>query len=307
MRHLYICAGFSSVNNPYQFPEIHSIRNFHSNLDGFNRKNLGFFIEHKFRKGAFDLTPGLYTGYYENFGWNGFPGIDMGYSLMKNLRIYINAGRAFRVPDFYDMYYDSPVEKGNPDLVPERTVSYELGARYLGKIISGELNVFRQSSKNLIDWIQVPLSDSTYYWHSDNITQISRTGLEVGTNFDFSQDGVVGSWIRQLNLNYDYIFSDLKNNGYVSRYVLENLKHQFIFGLEHKLFWKIYNHLTVRYNQREGEAGYWLIDSKICWENNGKPFIYLEATNLTNARYMEVMTPMPGRWIRIGVNFDFGF
>ena len=278
-----------------------------SNLDGFDRKNLGFYIEHKIRAGAFDATPGLYAGYYSDFGWSAFPGIDLGYSLNRNFRLYANAGRAFRVPDFYDLYYDSPVEKGNPDLVPERTISYEAGLRYLGNFISGDVNVFRQSSNNLIDWIQVPVTDSTYYWHSGNITHINRTGFEFGMDFDFTRIAGDNPWIGRVNLSYDYLLSDLKENGFQSRYILENLKHQLRLGIDHKLVWQIRHRMMIRYNQREGGNGYWLVDSRVYWQNENKPMVYIEFTNLSDTKYSEVMTPMPGRWAKIGLKYDLGF
>jgi vitamin B12 transporter len=278
-----------------------------SNLDGFDRKNLGFYLEHKIKAGAFDATPGIYAGYYSDFGWNAFPGLDLGYSLNRNFRIYANAGRAFRVPDFYDLYYDSPVEKGNPDLVPEETVSYEGGIRYLGRFISGDANVFRQSSNNLIDWIQVPVTDSTYYWNAQNITHINRTGLEFGMDFDFTRIAGTDPWIQRVNFSYDYLFSDLKNNGYQSRYILENLKHQLLIGINHKLIWRIYDQFMIRYNRREGAEGYWLLDSRVYWQHNNKPMVYVEVTNITDTQYTEVMTPMPGRWFKIGLKYDLGF
>ncbi len=276
-----------------------------SNLDGFSRKNLGFYLEQKFVKGSFDMTPGLYAGYYNVFGWNVFPGIDLGYTLYRNLRVYLNAGRAFRLPDFYDMYYDSPVEKGNPGLVPERTISYEAGTRYLGTVISAEANVFYQTSKNLIDWVQIPETDTTFYWNAKNITHISRTGLEFGMNFDLTRLANPDPWIRRIRLDYDYLFSDLKND-FRSRYVLENLKHQVIIQVVHKIAGPVYHNLFIRYDQREGEKGYWILDSRIFWKFHGNSELYFEATNWTDTKYTEVMTPMPGRWLKIGCSYDFG-
>ena len=122
----------------------------------------------------------------------------------------------------------------------------------------------------------------------------------------------MGLWVhgfRQLNLNYDYIFSDLKNNGYVSRYVLENLKHQFIFGLEHKLFWKIYNHfnmsgiINVKVKLVTGS-----LIRKICWENNGKPFIYFKATDLTECKiYGSYDSPCRAGGYELGLNLILDF
>jgi outer membrane receptor protein involved in Fe transport len=60
-------------------------------------------------------------------------------------------------------------------------------------------------------------------------------------------------------------------------------------------------------NQREGNPNYWVFDSRLYWEKGEGPYIYVEATNLTNTLYFEVMTPMPGRWFRAGIMYQLGF
>ena len=35
--------------------------------------------------------------------------------------------------------------------------------------------------------------------------------------------------------------------------------------------------------------------------------IFIEFMNWTNTHYTEVMTPMPRRWIRFGINYKPGF
>ena len=277
-----------------------------SNLNGYQRKEAGVFAEHRFNVGRFEATPGLYAGYYSDFGWNAFPGLDIGYTLSKRFRFYATAGRSFRVPDFYDMYYDSPVEKGSRDLVPERATGYEAGIKYFSSVVSGGVNIFRQTSRNLIDWVQVPATDSTYYWQAKNVTRLARTGFEIGMNFDFSRLAGPAPWVRKIGLSYNYLLSDLGNSGYISRYVLDNLKDQFVAGINHRIAWEIFHDFNIQYNRREGIRGYWVLDSRIYWDHGGKPLIFAEATNWTGTRYTEVMVPMPGRWIRAGIEYNFG-
>ena len=60
-------------------------------------------------------------------------------------------------------------------------------------------------------------------------------------------------------------------------------------------------------NEREGHPNYWVFDARLYWEKGTGPYIYIEATNLTNTQYYEVMTPMPGRWMRAGIMYRLGF
>ncbi|HLF33119.1 MAG TPA: TonB-dependent receptor, partial [Cyclobacteriaceae bacterium] len=280
-----------------------------SNLDGFSRNHIGLFLEHRFVFGRLDLTPGVYSGYYSDFGIKTFPGIDAGFSFGRNFRVYANFGQSFRIPSFYDQHYDSPVEKGDPELDPESSTGFEAGLKFQTGSISSEFNIFRQNSSNLIDWVRVPLSDSTYYWQARNITEIARTGVEFGMKFvpRTSRSMPDKSWLPTIGFTYNYLISDLADNGIISRYILENLKHQLIMGIEHRIAWKIFHHMNIRYNVRESEPEYWVIDSRIFWRHKEIPLIFVEATNLTDTRYTEVMTPMPGRWFRCGIQYNFGF
>ncbi|MFC2123410.1 TonB-dependent receptor [Bacteroidota bacterium] len=279
-----------------------------SNLDGFYRKILGVFAEHKFKfADKWDLTPGIYLSNYTEFGWNYFPGIDIGYSLNEFIRLYGNIGKSYRVPNFYEMYYESPVEMGNPDLQPEEAITYEIGTRITRKGYSIEANVFIQVADNLIDWLFKPVTDSTSIWVSENITSLVRKGLETAIILDLPVmlDGEY--WINTMHVSYNFINSGLQENEYQSRYVLENLKHQLIMGIDHKIFKKLFHNFKVRYNQRENKDSYWIIDSRIYWKQNDNIIIYAEATNLTDTEYVEVMTPMPGRWFRAGLKYHFPF
>ena len=75
---------------------------------------------------GFVTGSGIYANWYSDFGLNAFPGIDLGYNLTDKIRVYANAGKSYRIPTFYDQYYSSPAEQGNPDLAPEEAQTYEI-------------------------------------------------------------------------------------------------------------------------------------------------------------------------------------
>lgn len=278
-----------------------------SNLDGFHRTNLGMFLEHRFKYGEFDLTPGIYVTYYSDFKWNAFPGMDIGYLVRPDLRLYANLGKSYRVPTFYDMYYMSPFEEGSPDLEPEEAFSFEIGSRFMKRSLIIELNWFYQDARNLIDWVGTPVTDSTYFWKAANISNIKRNGIEIA--FQLNMEKLVDKKmiLKNVNLSYNFINSDLSNPVELSRYTLENLRHQLIFGFNLRILSDIFLDLKTRMNNREGGSNYCILDSRLYWEKRKGPYIYLEATNLTNTRYYEVMTPMPERWIRVGIMYQLGF
>lgn len=272
-----------------------------SNLDGFHREKIGIYIEHKFKalNNKLHITPGVFVNSYTDFGLNSFPGIDIGYSLAPELRIYGNVGSSYRVPTFYDQYYESAVERGNPDLQPETAVSYEGGIRFLKRGAAVEINYFNFNADQLIDWAL----DESGVWNAMNITDVATQGVETSVDIDFSQWTGADFPVYRLFMSYNFIDSNLKNTENTNtRYTLENLRDQLIIGVDHKLIWQIDHALRARMIKRVDEPHYWLLDAKVYW--NAPAFqVFVEGSNLTNTEYSEVMTPMPGRWVRGGITY----
>jgi iron complex outermembrane receptor protein len=278
-----------------------------SNLDGFYRNSIGMFLEHQFKYGKLDFTPGVFISHSSDFGWNAFPGMDIGFLARPALRLYANMGKSYRIPTFYDMYYESPVEKGSPDLQPEKALTFEIGARYLNGPLNIELNWFYQDAHDLIDWVGIPITDSTLLWRSANISNIKRNGIEIATQLNMDRLVDQKMIVKNVYLSYNFINSDLSSSVELSRYILENLRHQFIFGFNTRIITGIFLDFKTRMNKREDKSSYWVFDSRLYWEKGKGPYVYIEATNLTNTQYKEVMTPMPGRWFRAGIMYQLGF
>ncbi|MCG8310201.1 MAG: TonB-dependent receptor [Cytophagales bacterium] len=276
-----------------------------SNLHGFGRDNFGFYADHKFKIGnKFDFTPGIYVNWYSDFGWNAFPGMDLGYNLNDKIRIYGNVGKSYRIPTFYDQYYSSPVEEGNPNLKPEEAVTYELGLRYIQNGLTLDVNYFQRDASQLIDWVLNPVDS---IWRSQNFQNITTNGIEFVANLDFLK--LVGSNFPIINatLSYNYLDQNLSaQENAQSRYALEHITNQIIFGLEHRIIGKLKNSFKMRYIDRFEQDPYLLIDDRMYYEINEQASVFVEAANLTGQTYTEVMTPMPGRWFRAGVHINIG-
>lgn len=277
-----------------------------SNLDGFERENFGVYADHKFMFGGrFDITPGIYLNWYSDFDWNAFPGIDMGYKVNDEIRIYGNVGKSYRVPTFYDQYYSSPVEEGNPDLMPEEAMTYELGLRYIEKGISLDANYFVRDASQLIDWVQNPVDN---IWRSHNLQNVLTNGVELAMNIDFNE--MIGSdfWLSNIELSYNYLDQNMDElENIQSRYALEHVRNQFVFGLNHKISGKFKNSFKARYVDRIEQEAYILLDDRLFYEHSEKFTAFLEVVNLTDQKYTEVMTQMPGRWFRAGITLNAGF
>jgi iron complex outermembrane receptor protein len=87
-------------------------------------------------------------------------------------------GEAFRVPTFYERYYEDPATgyKVNNDLQPEQVKTYEIvWEQNLAEGLSGTASVFRNEFDGLIDLALDP-SDSLYV--NRNMTQAHAQGFE---------------------------------------------------------------------------------------------------------------------------------
>jgi vitamin B12 transporter len=277
-----------------------------SNLDGFQRDNFGLFADHKFKVAqGFDVTPGVYVNWYSDFGWNAFPGIDIGYNLTNSMRIYGNAGKSYRVPTFYDQYYSSPVEMGNPDLKPEEAFTYEIGFRYMKRGVSLEANYFIRDATELIDWVY-DTQDSI--WRSQNFQDIVTDGIEVSVSFDLNKLIAHNFPIQSIGFSYNFLNQAMNQVEHVqSRYILEHIRNQAIMHVDFTIIGNLKNSFKMRYIDRMEQEPYLLIDDRLYYSKDDQFTIFIEATNLTNQQYTEVMTPMPGIWIRGGLSFQVGF
>lgn len=270
-----------------------------SNLDGFSRDNFGAFVEHKFSfvNDKLDITPGTYIGWYSDFGTQLFPGIEAGYNVAGNVRIYGNVGRSFRIPTFYDQYYESPTELGNPELKPEEAWTYEAGMRFIDGGWMLEVNGFFRDNQNMIDWVM----NQDSVWTARNFAMVETTGVELTVAYNrpipIIENEVA---LENISATYNKLGQEMNSREATSRYALEHLADQLIISADLQLYRNLKSGLVFRYIDRVEKSAYSLFDGRIYWEDENFN-VFAEATNITNTQYTEVMTPMPGRWFRAGV------
>lgn len=256
------------------------------------------FFEHHFSffDNKLNITPGAS---WANFSSNGnffYPGIDVGYNFLENSKIYGNISKVHRVPTFTELYYSSKTEQGNAGLIPESAVYAEAGYQFKNKTFLGKASVFYRGSDNSIDFVKNSLQDPI--WFAQNVGETEVKGLEA----EVAHQAL--PWLR-YTVGYTYLdnkFKDLKNLN--SRYVLDNLKHQFVAKLTTTFLKNFTNELVYRYSERVNLGSYNLLDEKISF--NKKNFsLYALINNVTNTEYTETFgIPMPQRWFHVGFSYN---
>ncbi|WP_267406252.1 MULTISPECIES: TonB-dependent receptor [unclassified Chryseobacterium] len=259
------------------------------------------FFEHYFSffDKKLNISPGISWANYSNEGNFFYPGLDVGYNFNENNKVYGNVAKVHRVPTFTDLYYSSNTEKGNEALVPENAVYAEVGYQYQTKSLLAKVSGFLRSSNNSIDWMKMTIDDPI--WYAQNVGDIETKGVEIEVNHQLM------SWLK-YSLGYTYLDNDFKQpKDFVSRYTLDNLKHQVVAKLQTTFLKHFTNEVVYRYNDRLNQSSYNLVDEKLTF--NQKDFsVYVLINNLTNTKYSEAFgVKMPESWFHIGFTYNIQY
>lgn len=129
----------------------------------------------------------------------------------SSLRLSI--GRGFRAPSIAEVY--TTTEAGgitirpNPDLLPERSWSFELGgSRAFSDNLSADLSLFRSELWDLIE----PSFGSDGSVHFENVTRARVTGTEITINADFMHHLLGG------RVSYTYAYPQDATSGEILKY-----------------------------------------------------------------------------------------
>ena len=296
--------GKTGLGLEYRYEYIDS-----NNLGEHDRGNIGLFLEHRFRLGEkVILTPGVFVNHYSDFGWSAFPGIDALYNITPKIKWTASVGRTYRVPTYTDLFYNGPTNIGNPNLEPEEALTYETGLRYVSGGLMAQANVYLRDSEQLIDWVRDTRQDK---WQPRNFYDVNTSGLELLVEMIPANSALLGdafNFIRRFSVSYNYIDATLNTDlGVNSRYALEHLRHQVQAGIQHAIYAKLEHQLNIKFADRETLDPYTVVDSRLSWRAANWS-LYVEATNLLDADFTETnLVPMPGRWIKGGLSYDFAF
>ena len=279
----------------------------------YSRTTISYFAEHSVYLEKLTLSGGAMTNWISDlgFGWNIYPGLDAAYSFSEHYKISGSVNSTLRMPTFTDLFYSGPTNIGNPDLKPEKSVTYEGSIRINYTGFSGHAGMYHRRGKNLIDWVR---ENETEKWQPQNLTRINSTGLEFNGTFSLEKIWKKSFPITKIGLNYSYTTLDKEKDYFFSNYVLDNLKHKFDVELDHKIWGKLKGSWRATYQDRNGMRTqtesykpFWLINTRIMWKTPSTE-IYAMASNLFNTKYYDLgPVEQPGRWISFGISHQINF
>ena len=263
-----------------------------NNLGEHDRTTVNLFVDHTFK--LFDeklvLSPGIAVSYFSDMSFHSFPGIDLGYNINSNFKLYSNIGKTFRIPTYTDLYYSDRTTIGNENLNPESATSTELGFKYNTSNFKISGAFFNRKAKNIIDYVKENEND---LWNAVNIGSLKTTGFELDFRYNFQNQ-------NYLNLGY----TNINDNNYVSninfsKYSLNSLKHHFTSKLNLNYIRNVNHSFVYKYAERSDKSNYNILDSKIMYKKG----LFIYVNNILDEVYSETnLVPMPRTSFLVGIS-----
>ena len=249
-----------------------------------------------------DVTPGVSYSYFSDLEAKFFPGLDIGYRVNNDMKLFGNAGYTYRVPTYTDLYYEDRANVGNAELEPEEAIALEVGVKYNKRNFSAQFSVFTRQGSDLIDWTK---QDSLAKWQPFNIGDITTNGIEFSGQYKFNSANQYG--LSLIGLNYTLLDADQSEvEAFLSRYTLEHVKHQFSGRIAYRLG-DIYHNIQMRFVDRVNLDDYTVVDSKLYFDAE-QVRVSLNINNVFDNIYRETnLVELPGRWVSIGADIKINY
>ena len=129
------------------------------------------------------------------------------FTLPSNTRLRLSFGKGFKEPTFFENFADDPFARGNPDLRPERSRSWEVGVeqRFLGGAMVIGAAYFDQRFRDLVQYTFTPPSptDPTFF----NVAVADARGVESEIVWESPFD-------LRLSSAYTYLHTQVIDGGF---------------------------------------------------------------------------------------------
>ena len=302
-------AGTTSAGGDYTFDHIFStvlgnaLDTPHGRYTKAYERHVGnVWLRHVKRWRRFDVSASVgcsFTPYGNSALWS----LSGGYRSLSGFGIEAGAAQSMRMPTFTDLFYTSTGYIGNPDLKPERAVTYRLRADYTKGRWSASALVYYRDADNIIDWVKATADAD---WESKQITELGVLGAELSAGY--RSEG----WLRRATVSYGHVYATKNSGSLISKYAFDYMRNKFAAGLEVCFLRRFSLALTGSFFDRTGSYAdasgavldykpYFLLDGRLSFEWRMLR-LYLDAMNITDTRYFDYGgLQMPGAWLSAGI------
>ena len=228
------------------------------------------------------------------------PQIGAVFNITDATSLHASLGRKTRFPALKELYSD--LVGGNPDLNPEKTLAYEVGASHeFSQKAKATLSFFYNDIEDLIDTTKVN-GEKVYI----NINEAVIYGAEA--SFD-----IVLSSALDVNLNYTFLSTEDRSHN--DRDLEGRPRHRINFGMGYRFPFGLKADIQATYNrhqyweddnyQWEKLPAYFLLNAKLTQKLKrcGKvdTELFIQGSNILDEDYYEAEGPEPGLNFLAGV------
>jgi outer membrane cobalamin receptor len=248
------------------------------------------------------------SGNLNRFEHQWSPSLSAYVSMGEKYRVYLKSSisRSFRVPTFSDLFYQDVRVEGKPDLLPEKSLSKEIGLGWevnkWGKLRC-EINLYNYSIDNMIVW---KLGSFEVFRPFNNDADI--TGQDYSLFYQLPNENL------SLQFSYTHLQPLDKNNHQTTHNKIipyrpqHSFKSNIQFGYKEflgKINYRVVGKRFVTVANTIELPTYQVVDLSLLQSvkiGQLKTVVKLSINNLTNKLYEIIRGyPIPGREFRIGI------
>nr|WP_174507446.1 TonB-dependent receptor [Acinetobacter sp. Marseille-Q1620] len=243
----------------------------------------GYYIQHQYDKDGIHTQAGVRVEDNDQFGTHTVGQLAGRIQVAPLTSIYANVGTAFKAPTGNQLYYlfESPEwgnTYGNPDLKPEKSLSYEIGIdQKLAYGLSAYASIYQTKIKNLIDYVY-SYPNLTY----ENVNKAKMTGGEA--SLKWKQNDLF------LTTEYAYVKTENEDTGFElakrprqTITLTAGLENE-IYGISTSLVAKSTSKISSSANSAK-LPGYTTIDLNAYWNINPNVKLFTNIRNVGDVKY----------------------
>ncbi|WP_111978396.1 TonB-dependent receptor domain-containing protein [Algibacillus agarilyticus] len=125
-----------------------------------------------------------------------------GLKITPDTLISLSRSTGFKAPTFNDLYWPG---SGNPELIPEVSLSNELLVRHQHQNLVAEMSVYKSKVDNLIAW--APNASGNYSPANVNLAEIKGVELNAKINDDKLQHEISVAWVEAKDAQVDQLLA----------------------------------------------------------------------------------------------------
>ena len=277
------------------------------------RTNAGGFVSAQRRRGPWAAQADLRLNWNDRYGLDWLP--HLGAEFRGRATAFASVNRSFRLPTFTDLYYSLGGAQGSALLRPEYAWNSEVGVKVgtLSRAVrAAQLTAYERRGVNLIDWIYRSV-DGAQVLQADNITSVAIRGLELEFRGDFH-----GAWVARAQVATHQASDVVGQSIYALDYLARRVQFQWNSALQRDgSAAPLQFGLVVIGQDRAGSyllgggestpyVPFATVDLRASYRL-GELLLYADGMNVLDATVVDRGTvPLPGRWLKVGLQLAWG-